>query len=63
MEPLKANIVFNEISIEEKISKDNLTFSGSLINKGSRRGDFVRVVYYLWEKDTNPALVDSYSSI
>ena len=59
MEPLKANIVFNEMSIEEKISKNNLTFSGSLINNGSRRGDFVRVIYYLWEKDTAPALIDS----
>jgi len=59
MEPLKANIVFNEMSIEEKISKNNLTFSGSLINNGSRRGDFVRVIYYLWEKDTAPALTDS----
>tara|TARA_Y100000590_G_C15666578_1_gene994690 strand:+ start:552 stop:1319 length:768 start_codon:yes stop_codon:yes gene_type:complete len=59
IEPLKANIIFNEISIEEKISQDNLTFSGSLINNGSRRADFVRVVYYLWEKDTNPALADS----
>lgn len=59
MEPLKANIVFNEMSIEEKISKNNLTFSGSLINNGSRRGDFIRVVYYLWEKDTTPALTDS----
>ena len=59
MEPLKANIVFNEMSIEEKISKNNLIFSGSIINNGSRRGDFIRVVYYLWEKDTSPALVDS----
>jgi len=59
MEPLKANIVFNEMSIEEKISKNNLTFSGSLMNNGSRRGDFIRVVYFLWEKDTSPALVDS----
>tara|TARA_B000000475_G_scaffold57360_1_gene45290 strand:- start:630 stop:932 length:303 start_codon:yes stop_codon:yes gene_type:complete len=47
------------MSIEEKISKNNLTFSGSIINNGSRRGDFIRVVYYLWEKDTSPALVDS----
>lgn len=59
MEPLKANIVFNEMSIEEKISKNNLTFSGSIINNGSRRGDFIRVIYYLWEKDTSPALADS----
>lgn len=58
-EPLKANIIFNEMSIEEKISKKNLTFSGSILNNGSRRGDFVRVIYYLWEKDTSPALVDS----
>ena len=59
MEPLKANIVFNEMTIEEKISKSNLTFSGTLVNNGSRRGDFVRVIYYLWEKDTAPALIDS----
>ena len=59
MEPLKANIIFNEMTIEEKISKTNLTFSGSLVNNGSRRGDFIRVIYYLWENDTSPALVDS----
>ena len=33
------------MTIEEKISKTNLTFSGSLVYSGSRRGYFIRVIY------------------
>ena len=34
-------------------------FSGSLKNTGSRRGDFVRIIYHLWENDTKLVLTDS----
>ena len=40
VEPLLPNIIFNEQSIEEKLSKDNKYFSGTISNNGGRRGDF-----------------------
>ena len=45
VEPLLPNIIFNEQSIEEKLSKDNKYFSGTIFNTGGRRGDFIRVIY------------------
>ena len=60
VEPLLPNIIFNEQSIEEKLSKDNKYFSGTIVNNGGRRGDFIRVIYKLWEPtDTLPSIVDS----
>jgi len=60
VEPLAPNIIFNESTVEEKLSKENKSFSGTIINEGNRRGDFVRVLYRLWEPDgTLPAIIDS----
>ena len=58
--PLMPNIIFNEQTIEEKLSKNNKTFSGTIFNNGGRRGDFIRVIYMLWEPtDTLPSIIDS----
>jgi len=60
VDPLIPHIVFNESSIEEKLSKENKSFSGTIINDGNKRGDFVRVIYKLWEStDTIPSIIDS----
>jgi len=59
LEPLIPEFIFNEDSIDEKISKNHLIFSGSLMNEGGKRGDFIRVIYHLWENDTNLILSDS----
>jgi len=58
--PLLPNIIFNESTIEEKLSKYNKSFSGTVLNNGGRRGDYIRVIYKLWEPtDTLPSLIDS----
>ena len=60
LQPLIPNIIFNEKSIEEKLSQKNKTFSGTIYNNGGRRGDFIRVIYKLWEPtDTIPSIIDS----
>ena len=59
VKPLEPEIEINEDSVEEKISKNNFNFSGKLVNNGGRRGDFVRVVYSLWENDTKLIMTDS----
>ena len=60
LQPLIPNIIFNEKSIEEKLSKENKAFSGTIYNNGGRRGDFVRIIYKLWEPtDTIPSIIDS----
>ena len=60
VEPLSPNLVFDESTVEEKLSKNNKSFSGSIINTGSKRGDFIRVIYKLWESTgTTPLLLDS----
>ena len=59
VEPLQPDLIINEDTIEEKISKSNLSFSGKIVNKGGRRGDFIRVIYHLWENDTNLLMSDS----
>lgn len=60
VEPLAPNFIFDEKSIEEKLSKSNKSFTGMIKNIGSRRGDFVRVIYKLWEPTgTTPAIMDS----
>ena len=43
----------------EEILENLRIFSGKIINKGSRRGDFVRVVYNLWDENTELILSDS----
>ena len=57
--PFIPEIVINEDTINEQINKSQLSFSGSLKNIGSRRGDFVRIIYHLWETDTKLVLSDS----
>ena len=59
IDPLIPKILFNEKSIKEKISPSNLTFSGEVINEGGRRGDFIRVIYQLWQSETQLFLADS----
>ena len=60
LQPLIPNIIFNEKSIEEKLNKKNKSFSGTIYNNGGRRGDFIRVIYKLWEPtDTIPSMIDS----
>ena len=59
VDPLQPEIIFDEDSIDEKLSKNNLTFLGDIINQGGRRGDFIRVVYHLWENDTKLIMSDS----
>ena len=51
--------MFQESTIKEQISPSNLIFSGKLINEGGRRGDFIRVIYKLWESETNLVVADS----
>ena len=43
----------------EKINPNELNVSGTLLNTGSRRGDFVRIIYHLWENDTKLVYSDS----
>ena len=53
-----ADIVFLGHGIEE-ISKNNRNYSGKIINQGNRRGDFVRIIYSLWDENTNLIISDS----
>ena len=58
--PLSPNFIFDEKTIEEKLSSSNKSFNGEILNNGGRRGDFVRVIYKLWEPtDTIPSIIDS----
>jgi len=59
VDPLYPKLNFNETSLEEKISPSNLEFSGIISNSGSRRADFVRIIYHFWETDTKLAFTDS----
>jgi len=59
VEPLTPQLIFNEPTLNEKISSTNLIFSGEVINEGGRRADFVRVIYHFWETDTKLAFSDS----
>ena len=47
IKPLEPVLDFVPYSVEEKINKGNITAEGSIINKGTRRGDFVRIIYKL----------------
>ena len=59
VDPLIPKINFQEKNIKEKISPVNLTFSGTVVNEGGRRGDFIRVIYKIWKSETELALSDS----
>ena len=60
--PLAPELDILPYSLEEQISETNITISGTIINKGSQRGDFVRIIYQFWGPevtDTIPSLIDS----
>ena len=57
--PFSPEIVINENTLLEKINPNELNVSGTLLNTGSRRGDFVRIIYHLWENDTKLVYSDS----
>ena len=59
IDPLIPKIVFQEETIQEQINPSNLIFSGNVINEGGRRGDYVRIIYNLWETETQLVLSDS----
>ena len=44
---------------QEEIFATHRLFTGKVMNQGSRRGDFVRVIYNLWGKDTQLIRSDS----
>ena len=44
---------------QEEIFETYRLFTGKVMNQGSRRGDFVRVIYNLWGKDTQLISSDS----
>ena len=44
---------------QEEIFENYRLFTGKVLNQGSRRGDFVRVIYNLWADDTQLITSDS----
>jgi hypothetical protein len=44
---------------QEEVFETYRLFTGKVINQGSRRGDFVRVIYNLWGEDTQLIRSDS----
>ena len=48
-----------EVEPEQKIFDDKRIFSGTILNEGVRRADFARVVFYLWDENTNLISSDS----
>ena len=52
------DIVFIGHGQEETFQSYRL-FTGKVLNQGSRRGDFVRIIYYLWGSDTDLIRSDS----
>ena len=44
---------------KEEIFKNYRLYSGKIMNKGSRRADFVRIVYNLWDNNTQLIISDS----
>ena len=59
IDPLIPYLEFVNESLLEKKGDSNLIVSGNIANTGGRRGDFVRVIYKLWETDTNFLFSDS----
>jgi hypothetical protein len=48
-----------ESEAEQKIYNDKRVFTGKVINEGMRRADFARVIFYLWDEETNLISLDS----
>ena len=48
-----------ETEPDQKIYDDKRVFSGTVINEGMRRADFARVIFHLWDEDTNLIASDS----
>ena len=44
---------------QEEVFETYRLFTGKVMNQGSRRGDFVRVIYYLWGENTQLLSSDS----
>ena len=57
--PFSPEIIIDNNTLLEKINQNRLNISGTLLNNGSRRGDFVRIIYHLWENDTKLIFSDS----
>tara|TARA_B100000530_G_scaffold279222_1_gene192617 strand:- start:216 stop:965 length:750 start_codon:yes stop_codon:yes gene_type:complete len=57
--PFSPEIVMDNNTLLEKNNQNILSVSGTLKNNGSRRGDFVRIIYHLWENDTKLVFSDS----
>ena len=56
--PNSPDLKFNSEPSEKQFD-DKRIFTGSIINEGMRRADFARVVFYLWDKETNLISSDS----
>ena len=56
--PNSPDLKFNSEPSEQQFDNKRI-FSGSIINEGMRRADFARVVFYLWDKETNLISADS----
>ena len=56
--PNSPDLKFNSEPSERQFD-DKRIFTGSIINEGMRRADFARVVFYLWDKETNLISADS----
>ena len=56
--PPEPSIVFIGDGIEE-IYADKRVFRGKVKNEGLRRADFTRIIYHLWEENTQPLFTDS----
>ena len=56
--PNSPDLKFNSEPSEKQFD-DKRVFAGSIINEGMRRADFARVVFYLWDKETNLISTDS----
>ena len=53
-----ANIIFIGHGQEEVFATHRI-FSGTIMNQGERRGDFVRIIYNLWGENTKLIMTDS----
>ena len=52
------DIIFVGHGKEELVDSIHI-FSGKIMNQGNRRADFVRVLYFLWDEETNLITSDS----
>jgi hypothetical protein len=56
--PAEPQVVFVGDAIEE-IYSDKRIYTGKVKNEGLRRADFARIIYHLWQEDTQPLYTDS----